>query len=83
MTIHLSPEQESVVGQAIQAGLIDSPYDVVEAGVEAIRQRLEAGRKASTEPLASNLVELFANSPFAGLDMDFERDRDPGREVDL
>ena len=34
-------------------------------------------------PQASNLAELFANSPFAGLDMDFERDKDLGREIEL
>jgi hypothetical protein len=42
MTIHLKPEQEQVVGQAIQAGLIQAADDVVAVGVETIRQRLEA-----------------------------------------
>ena len=32
---------------------------------------------------ARNLVELFANSPFKGLDMEFERDKDHGREIVL
>jgi hypothetical protein len=40
--IQLSPEQEHVVDQAIHAGLISAPEDVVEVGVETIRQRLEA-----------------------------------------
>ena len=82
MTIHLNPEQEQVIGRAIQAGLIETVDDVVEVGVEAIKQRLEARGELSVPP-AANMVELFANSPFAGLDMDFERDSDPGREVDL
>lgn len=30
MTIRLNPEQERVIGQAIQAGLIREPDDVVE-----------------------------------------------------
>ena len=34
-------------------------------------------------PQAKNLVELFANSPFKGLDMKFERDKDYGREIEL
>jgi hypothetical protein len=42
MAIQLKPEQQSVVGQAIQAGLIGAPDDVVEVGVETIRLRLEA-----------------------------------------
>lgn len=37
----------------------------------------------SLAPDAANLVELFENSPFKGLDITFERDQDYGREVDL
>jgi len=47
MTIQLKPEHEQLIGQAIQAGLIRAADDVVDAGVETIRQRLE-------ERLASN-----------------------------
>jgi hypothetical protein len=50
MTIQLSPEQEQIVGQAIQAGLIRTPDDVAEVGIAAIRQRLEA-RHAVPGPL--------------------------------
>jgi hypothetical protein len=74
MTIDLKPEQEQVVGQAIRAGLIQDAGDVIALGVEMIRERLEA-RRSSSNPVAKNLVELFADSPFAGLNMDFERDR--------
>ena len=34
-----------------------------------------AGRKS--------LAQLFADSPFKGLDVDFERDPDPGRDIVL
>ncbi len=43
MTIKLKPDQERVIGQAIQAGLIESAEDVLDAGLEALRRRLEAG----------------------------------------
>ncbi len=81
MTIDLKPEQQQVVVRAIQAGLIETADEVVEMGVDAIRARLDAHAESSVP--ARNLVELFANSPFAGLDMDFERDNDTGREVQL
>lgn len=42
MTVQLTPEQEQVVEQAIQAGLIADAEDVVASGVEAIRKRLQA-----------------------------------------
>ena len=52
MTVQLSPEQEQVVGQAIHAGLIRIPDDVVGVGVETIRQRLEA-REPASKPLSA------------------------------
>ena len=30
-----------------------------------------------------NIVQFFRESPLVGLDLDLERDRDPGREIDL
>ena len=30
-----------------------------------------------------SLAQLFAESPFKGLDLDFERDRDLGRDIEL
>jgi antitoxin Phd len=30
-----------------------------------------------------NLVQFFRQSPLVGVDLDLERDRDPGRETDL
>jgi hypothetical protein len=50
MAIQLNPEQEQVVGQAIHAGLIRIPDDVVGIGIETIRQRLVA-----REPAAATL----------------------------
>ena len=59
MTIHLKPEQEQVIGQAIQAGLIESPDDVVEVGVETIRRRLEARSSLRTSMNAEQWVQEF------------------------
>ncbi len=56
--------------------------DAGELGIGTIRLRLERRPKAFTPP-AQNLADLFADSPFAGLDMDFKRDADVGREVSL
>ncbi len=41
MTIDLNPEQERLVRQAIQAGVISAADEVVTVGVEVIRRRLE------------------------------------------
>jgi hypothetical protein len=53
MTIHLKPEQEQVIGRAIQVGLIKTADDVVDVGVETIQQRLEA-RGASVASLSAD-----------------------------
>ena len=49
MVIALNPEQEQVVGQAIEAGLIEKAEDAVELGVETIRRRLEAKTLRATQ----------------------------------
>ena len=41
----------------------------------AVAPRHPAGRKS--------LAQLFADSPFKGLDIDFEREPDYGRDVEL
>lgn len=41
MTVQLTPEQEPVAGQAIQAGLIRIADDIVSLGITAIRQHLD------------------------------------------
>jgi len=43
-----------------------------------------ANRSVRQRPAArKSLVQLFADSPFKGLDLDFERDPDLGREIAL
>jgi hypothetical protein len=50
MTIQLKPEQEEVVELAIQAGLIRAADDLLDVGVETIRQRLTE-RRALRKPI--------------------------------
>ncbi|HEX4137922.1 MAG TPA: hypothetical protein VHY84_25155 [Bryobacteraceae bacterium] len=47
MTVTLKPEQERVVGEAIEAGLIGAADDVVDVGLETIRLRLESRARQS------------------------------------
>jgi hypothetical protein len=88
--VHLKPDQAQVVDEAIRAGLIEKPDDIVDVGVQTIRQRLDErpavpppGKSLPVHLRARNLVELFAESPFQGLDLDFERERDTGRDIEL
>jgi hypothetical protein len=45
------PEQEQVVGQAIQAGPIANAGDIVDVGIEPIRQRLKLHRNEPATPV--------------------------------
>jgi hypothetical protein len=42
MTIILKPEQEKILAEAIQAGLVASPEDALEIALEALRDKLAA-----------------------------------------
>ena len=63
----------------------EGPQWITKQGKEAVVivaaeefQRLSARSK---QP--QSLVEFFAKSPFAGANLDLERNPDPGREIDL
>jgi hypothetical protein len=49
MTIQLSPEQEQLIGQAIHAGLIRVPDDVVAAGIDSLREKLAVRQSAPSQ----------------------------------
>jgi hypothetical protein len=53
MTIQLKPEQEQVVGQAIRAGLIATADDIIDVGIDAIRQRLNSCLSEADTPVLS------------------------------
>ena len=85
MTIEIhSPEVEAIIRSRMAAGGFRNAEDVIvqalmstppaEGSANAARRR-PAGRKS--------LAQLFADSPFKGLDIDFERDSDYGRDVEL
>lgn len=48
MTIELKPEQAQTIDQAIRAGLIKSADEVVQAGLEALRDRLQTSHQSAS-----------------------------------
>ena len=85
--IELSPETEARLAAQAAARSMDVPTyaatlleeatlpAVSESGSDKISRQRPSGRKS--------LAQLFADSPFKGLNMDFERDPDPGRDIAL
>jgi hypothetical protein len=84
--LELTPEVEaSLVAQARARGLsLESYLDQMleRAAMEREVFPAEAERPKRSKDKKS-LAQLFADSPFKGLDLDFERDADTGRPVTL
>jgi hypothetical protein len=59
MTIQLNPEQEKVIGDAIQAGMIQAADDAVEIGIASIRQRLRSQESSFAVSLATEWTTEF------------------------
>lgn len=87
MTIEIrNPEIERIVDDAVRSGRYRSAQEVITEAVTSWYGQRDRGPLPQHEPShphAKNLVELFANSPFKGLEMDFERDKDTGRDIEL
>ena len=76
ITVDIRPEvQAALARQAAAQGI---GIDAYAASVLEEAAHLPAAHPA---PPAKDMVELFA--PLRGLNLNFERDRDPGRDIEL
>ena len=81
MTVELKPETERLVQEEIRSGHFRSVDDLIVQGVHALReksQRAETRRKPR-----KNLADFLKESPFAGSEINLEREQDYGRPIDL
>jgi hypothetical protein len=81
MTITLNDEQTRLLSEVVEAGAARSTEEAVDQAVRALHSSATAKRPVHQQ--VDNLADLFAKSPFRGLDMNFERDKDTGRDIDL
>jgi hypothetical protein len=81
MTIVLNDEQARLISEVVTAGAACSPEDAVDRAVRALHSSATAKERVHQQ--VDNLADLFARSPFRGLNMEFERDQDPGRDISL
>jgi hypothetical protein len=65
----------------VQAGAASSTEEAVDKAVRAFHS--SATKAGAVHKQVDNLADLFANSPFRGLGMAFERDQDTGRDIAL
>ena len=73
MQIDIAPETERLVREEISRGHFRSVDELIKAGVEALREK----------NAPKSLVQFFRESPLVGLELQFERDQDTGRDIAL
>jgi Arc/MetJ-type ribon-helix-helix transcriptional regulator len=87
--VQLKPETERLVQEEIKRGHFHSVDELIVEGVHAWREKHQveqSGEAAATRPRPEgkkSLAQLFADSPFKGLSMHFERFPDILPPVDL
>ena len=85
MTIDIKPETERLVQEELKRGHFQSVDEMIVQGVQARREtepRLSPVKR-HRPPGKKSLAQLFAESPFKGLSLDFERDPDTGHSIEL
>jgi Arc/MetJ-type ribon-helix-helix transcriptional regulator len=81
-----NPELEQRTRQQIQRGQFHNVDDLLEKALDALEEKQTAAAPPShgeRPPARKSLVELFAESPLKGLDLDFSRNKSSARSVDL
>ncbi len=88
LEIH-TPALEERVRAQIQSGQYQNTDELLSKALDALEEK-ETRATISTVPAPyhrpqgrKSLVELFEDSPWKGLDLDFSRNRTPSRPVDL
>ena len=76
ITLEIKPEVEAeLTAQAAARGMDVSSYAA---------SLLEKAAQPAEQPKAKkSLVEFFRESPLVGLELDLERDKDTGRDIEL
>lgn len=82
--IELKPETEQLVQEEIQRGHFHSVDELIVQGVNAWREKHHVSSNVGPpRKPRKNLADFLLESPFAGSDLQIERQRDDPRPVDL
>jgi hypothetical protein len=65
----------------VKAGAAHSTEEAVDQAVRALHSSATSRKPVHAQ--VDNLADLFARSPFRGLNIEFERDQDTGRDIAL
>jgi Arc/MetJ-type ribon-helix-helix transcriptional regulator len=84
MTIQLKPEQERIIQEEIRSGHFRSPDEVLDHALAALREKSKV-TEATVAPARprKKLYDLLTQPPFAGSELNLDRQKDYPRPVDL
>jgi Arc/MetJ-type ribon-helix-helix transcriptional regulator len=83
MTIQLKPEQERIIREEIQSGHFRSPDEVLDHALAALREKSNVTESTVPQRPRKKLYDLLSQPPFAGSELNLERQKDYPRPVDL
>jgi len=83
MSIELKPETEKLVQEEISKGHFHSVDELIVEGVHAWREQHGSEPSTNQAKPKKTLYEFFRESPLVGLELDLERDKDTGRDIEL
>lgn len=90
ITVDVTPDVQAALarqaaahGRAVEVHAASLLEEAVHLPLAPARQDRFARPKRQRPPGRKSLAQLFAESPFRGLDLDFQRDRDSGRDINL
>jgi Arc/MetJ-type ribon-helix-helix transcriptional regulator len=78
-----NPELQQRVREQIQRGQFHDVDELLGKALDALEEKNTAAPTPRRPAGRKSLAQLFADSPFKGLETDFERDPDYGRDVTL
>ena len=84
MTITLSPEQEQLLSEVVEAGLAGTPEEAIDKAVRDLHSAAKFAEGAlPLRKQVNNLSDLLLKSPFFEANLDLERSQDYPRRVDV
>jgi len=80
MTIDLKPEQERIIQAEIASGHFRNAEEVLDHALASLQARECSAQAAGPR---KNLALFLMESPFAGAELNLERQKDYGRAIEL
>jgi hypothetical protein len=82
MTIELKPEQERILQEALRQGRFHSVEEALDRAIQCIAPHGDTSDEGNP-PAKQSLSQFLMESPLAGSGLNLERDKDPGRMIEL